>query len=162
MDRGAGICPTMEGAAWEVLGAGLRGETSALVGGVRSWSVENAQDLADRFTTGESGQRFADRLAQQLEGASDGVLCLAAELLYIRDAPLHDMKASTKANRIGAILAAMSGAPHCPRHRGQGWTTATRSRAVRATTPGHPSISSGCVGSCSTGSSNPRRSSTRR
>jgi len=114
VDRGAGICPTMEGAAWEVLGAGLRGETSALVSGIRSWSVENAQDLAARFTTGESGQRFADRLAQQLESASDGVLCLAAELLYIRDAPLHDMKATTKANRIGDILASMSGAPLLP------------------------------------------------
>ncbi|QIK67288.1 AAA domain-containing protein [Nocardioides sp. HDW12B] len=112
--RGAGICPAMEGAAWEVLGAGLRGQTSALVRGIRSWSVENAQDLAARFTTGESGQRFADRLAQQLEGASDGVLCLAAELLYIRDAPLHDMKATTKADRIGAILAAVSGAPPLP------------------------------------------------
>lgn len=114
VDRGAGICPTMEGAAWEVLGAGLRGETSALVNGIRSWSVDNAQDLAARFTTGESGQSFADRLAQQLEGASDGVLCLAAELLYIRDAPLHDMKASTKVNRIGAILASISGVPLLP------------------------------------------------
>ena len=42
------------------------------------------------------------------------MLCLAAELLYIRDAPLHDMKASTKADRIGAILASMSGAPSLP------------------------------------------------
>jgi hypothetical protein len=49
-----------------------------------------------------------------LKGASDGVLCLAAELLYTRDAPLHDMKASTKADRIGAILASMSGAPSLP------------------------------------------------
>jgi len=114
VDRGAGICPTMESAAWEVLGAGLRGETSALVSGVRSWSVENAHDLVARFRMGESGQSFADRLAQQLEGAPDGVLCLAAELLYIRDAPLHDMKALTKANRIGAILASMSGAPLLP------------------------------------------------
>ena len=44
----------MESAAWEVLGAGLRGETSALVSGIQSWSVENAQDLAARFTAGES------------------------------------------------------------------------------------------------------------
>lgn len=114
VDRGAGICPTMEGAAWEVLGAGLRGETSALVGGIRSWSIENAQDLAARLTAGEGGQSFADRLSQQLEGASDGVLCLAAELLYIRDAPLHDMRASTKVNRVGGILASISGTPPLP------------------------------------------------
>ncbi len=115
VDRGAGICPTMESAAWEVLGAGLRGETSALVSGVRSWSVEQrAGSRRHGSRPATAGQRFADRLAQQLEGASDGVLCLAAELLYIRDAPLHDMKASTKTDRIGAILAAMSGAPHLP------------------------------------------------
>ena len=98
-----------------------------------------------RLTTGEGGQSFADRLAQQLKGASDGVLCLAAELLYIRDAPLHDMKSSTKATRIGAILAAMSGAPPLPEAQGPDSTTATRSRGARATTPAHPSISSGCV-----------------
>lgn len=114
VDRGEGFSPTMEAAVWDVLGAGLRGETSAVVSGVRSWSVETASDLAARLRTGDSGQRFADRLAQQLRGAPDGVLCLAAELLYIRDAPLHDMKASTKADRIGAVLAAMSGAPTLP------------------------------------------------
>lgn len=114
VDRGEGFCPTMEAAAWEVLGAGLRGETSAIVSGVRSWSVETARDLAVRLRTGESGQKFAERLGHQLEGASDGVLCLAAELLYIRDAPLHDMKASTKADRINGVLAAMSRAPRLP------------------------------------------------
>lgn len=114
VDRGAGTCPTMESAAWEVLSAGLRGETSPIVSGVRSWSVDNAGDLAARLTTGTKGQPFADRLFQQLDGASDGVLCLAAELLYIKDAPLHDMKASTKADRIGAILASMSGTPVLP------------------------------------------------
>lgn len=114
VDRGEGSCPTMEAAAWEVLGAGLRGETSALVNGVRSWSVEAARDLAARLRTGRSGPKFAERLAQQLEGASDSVLCLAAELLYIRDAPLQDMKASTKADRIDAVLVAMSGARSLP------------------------------------------------
>ncbi|NIK55790.1 AAA family ATPase [Kribbella shirazensis] len=114
VDRGAGVSPIMESAAWDVLSAGLRGETSALVSGVRSWSVETAQNLADRLTTGESGLRFFERLVQQLAGAEDEVLCLAAEFLYIRDAPLHDMKASTKIDRIGAILASMSGAPGLP------------------------------------------------
>ena len=82
VERGAGICPTMESAAWQVLVGWLTGETSALVPGVRSWTVVNAQDLAARLTTGDAGQGFADRLTQQLEGAADGVLCLAAELLY--------------------------------------------------------------------------------
>ena len=114
VDRGSGICPTMESAAWEVLQAGLCGEDSALVSGVRSWTVENAKDLAARFTTGERGQSFADRLTQQLAGASDGVLCLAAELLYLRDAPLADMKATTKANRINGVLGRMSASPTLP------------------------------------------------
>lgn len=114
VDRGDGLRPTMEAAAWEVLGAGLRGETSAVVSGVRSWSVEAARDLAARLRTGRSGSKFADRLAQQLEGASDDVLCLAAELLYVRDVSLDDMKPSTKVDRIDGILAAMSGARSLP------------------------------------------------
>jgi 5-methylcytosine-specific restriction protein B len=114
VDRGAGICATMEDAAWEVLSAGLRGQTSALVPGIRSWTIENAQDLATRLTTGQGGQSFADRLAEQLEGASDGVLCLAGELLYIRDAPLHDMKATTKVDRINAVLGSISSATSMP------------------------------------------------
>ena len=114
VDRGSGICPTMEAAAWEVLEAGLRGDTSPLAPGVRSWSVENADDLLVRLDTGEAGQTFAARLTQQLQGASDGVLCLATELLYLRDAPLHDMNASTKAARVEGVLAAMSGAPKLP------------------------------------------------
>lgn len=120
VDRGAGICPAMEAAAWEVLGAGLRGETSALVSGIRSWSVGNAQDLAARLETGTAGQSFAVRLAQQLEGAADGVLCLAAEMLYLRDAPLHDMKAATKVTRVGSVLSFMTDAPVLPANQGEG------------------------------------------
>ncbi len=114
VERGTGICPTMESAAWEVLVAGLTGQTSAVVKGVRSWTVSNAQDLAARLITGNSGLGFSDRLTQQLDGAADGVRCLAAELLYVRDAPLHDVRPITKANRINGILAEMSGAPTLP------------------------------------------------
>lgn len=114
VDRGAGIRPNMESAAWEVLGAALRGETSVLAPGIRSWTVDNAQELIARFTTGDPTLGFADRLTQQLQGASDGALCLAAELLYIRDAPLHDMKASTKVDRLKAILGAMTSGPELP------------------------------------------------
>lgn len=114
VDRGIGVCPAMEDAAWQVMAAGLRGQTSAIVEGITSWSAENARDLIARFATGDDGQRFTVRLAQQLDGASDSVLCLAAELLYIRDAPLHDMKPSTKVDRINAILAKMSGSPPLP------------------------------------------------
>lgn len=109
--RGKGIRPDLENAAWEVLGPALRGETSRLVPGVRSWTVANAKELLERFATGEPGLGFTDRLSQQLQGASDGALCLAAELLYVRDAPLHDMKASTKLDRLGAILNAIDGSP---------------------------------------------------
>jgi 5-methylcytosine-specific restriction protein B len=119
VERGAGVSPTMENATWEVLGAGLRGEGSTLVEGVRSWSVENARDLAARLETGDSG-KFAVRLAQQLDGASDGVLCLAAELLYLRDAPLNDMNVATKVTRVSDILSSMSGAPQLPLKQAEG------------------------------------------
>lgn len=114
VDRGAGRSPALESAAWQVLDAGLRGETSALVDGVSSWSVEAARELDARLRTGEGGQKFAERLLQQLDGASDEVLCLAAELLYLRDAPLDDMKAATKVSRVSAILSRMSGASSLP------------------------------------------------
>lgn len=114
VERGRGVCPTMESSAWTVLEAGLRGEVSALVSGVRSWTVANAQDLAARLASGTVGKGFVERLTEQLDGASDGVRCLAAELLYLRDAPLNDVKSSTKSDRVGAILAAMSGSPSLP------------------------------------------------
>jgi len=112
--RGEGVCPTMETAAWSVLSAGLSGESSVVVPGVRSWTVSAAADLAARLTTGSTGLGFAARLTQQLEGAPDEVRCLAAELLYLRDAPLNDVRAKTKADRINAILAEMSAAPVLP------------------------------------------------
>jgi len=114
VERGKGICPTMENAAWRVLSAGLTGDTSVIVPGVRSWTVSAAEDLAVRLTTGDAGLGFGDRLTQQLEGAADDVLCLAAELLYLRDAPLHDVKPTTKVTRIEGILGAMSDAPTLP------------------------------------------------
>jgi 5-methylcytosine-specific restriction protein B len=111
VERGTGIRPDLENAAWKVLGPALRGETSILVPGVRSWTVANAQELLERFATGNPGLGFTDRLGQQLRGASNGALCLAAELLYVRDAPLHDMKASTKLDRLSAILGVIEGSP---------------------------------------------------
>ena len=62
VERGAGSAPPWRmprGRCWVPVCGGRPRRWSA---GCRSWSVENAQDLAARFTTGEGGQRFADRL----------------------------------------------------------------------------------------------------
>ena len=157
VERGAGICPDDGGcrvggagrrAAWRDLRPRRAGSGAGPSRTRRTWPPGSRPARA--------GQGFAERLTQQLQGASDGVLCLAAELLYLRDAPLHDMKAIDQGGPDRRHPGRDVGRPDaCPTLRGRGWTTGTPSPAVRATTPARPSTCSGCAGSCCTGSSSP-------
>lgn len=114
LSRGVGWSPSYEDAAWAVLGAGLRGEESPLVPGRKVWTADNAQRLAERLTLGTAGTGFFDRLVEQLTGADDDLICLCAELLLLRDGPLHDMKGSTKIERLHGVLSLMTGSPTVP------------------------------------------------
>lgn len=114
LERGVGWAPEYEDAAWAVLGAGLRGEESPLVPGRMVWTTANAQALAERLTGGTAGGSFYDRLMEQISGAEDNVILLCAELLLLRDGPLHDMRGTTKVFRIKGVLNKMSGAPALP------------------------------------------------
>lgn len=105
VDRGSGVAPDTEDAAWLILGSGLRGETSAIDPHLRTWTVENARALRTRIETNPAGgTKFMDKLAGQLVGADDAVVVLLAELLYLRNAPLSDMKRETKLERIATVL----------------------------------------------------------
>jgi 5-methylcytosine-specific restriction protein B len=108
VDRGEGVRPSMEAAVWQVLGAGLRGEESTLVPGHQTWTPANAHELGSRLDGGTPGNDFLTRLIEQLVGAPDEVLGLAAELLHVRDAPLFDMTATKKVARIQSVLDLMS------------------------------------------------------
>jgi 5-methylcytosine-specific restriction protein B len=105
VDRGSGVAPKMEAGAWLVLGPGLRGETSAIDSSLRTWTVEHARELRKRIEVNPAGgDTFMDKLARQMVGADDAVIVLLAELLYLRNAPLSDMRQETKANRSATVL----------------------------------------------------------
>jgi 5-methylcytosine-specific restriction protein B len=112
--RGKGIRPPLEAATWQVLGAGLRGEQSALTPGRQTWTAANARELGKRLDGGTPGQDFLTRLVEQLDGASDEVLGLAAELLHLRDAPLFDMTQAKKVARVQTVLQLMTDQPDVP------------------------------------------------
>jgi len=105
VDRGSGVAPRVEEGAWLVLGRGLRGETSAIDPSLQTWTVEHARELRERVVTNPpGGGSFMDKLANQMGGADDAVIVLLAELLYLRNAPLTDMKQETKAERSATVL----------------------------------------------------------
>lgn len=63
----------------------LETDGSLFTPGTTIWSVENIEDLYERFVghPDESSDRFEDKFRRQLEGAPLGTRQLAAELLYI-------------------------------------------------------------------------------
>lgn len=105
VDRGEGVAPQMEEGAWSILGRGLRGEASAIAPELHTWTVDNAKELRKRIETNPpGGGGFMEKLAGQMAGADDAVIVFLAELLYLRNAPLSDMKDETKVARASAVL----------------------------------------------------------
>lgn len=104
--RGTGWSPAMEAAVWAILGPGLRGENSALAPQLRTWDPSVAEDLRSRIEDNpDAGKRsFLEKLESQLAGASDEVIVLAAELLYIHSAPLSNVSGHRKRERFEAVL----------------------------------------------------------
>jgi len=104
--RGSGWSPEMEDAAWRVLGAALRGESSAMAPDLQTWRADVAADLQRRVEQNPDtgGGTFLGKLHGQLADASDEVIVLTAELLYIHAAPLTNLSAETKIKRLSTIL----------------------------------------------------------
>ena len=104
--RGSGWNPEMERAVWALLGSALRGENSVIAPNLRSWQSGVATELHRRIELNPDfgSGTFLGKLEGQLAGASDEVIVLAAELLYLHSAPLSNIKPATKIKRITSVL----------------------------------------------------------
>ncbi|MHA7275212.1 McrB family protein [Arthrobacter sp. Hz1] len=110
--RGSSKAPDVETAAWLVLGAGLRGEPSALDNSTTTWTAEAAADLGSRSARTDVGPgSFMAKLERQLAGASRATVLLAAELLYLQVVPLANVTPATKIARIEKVLSWVPGEP---------------------------------------------------
>ncbi|MEZ3161687.1 AAA family ATPase [Microbacterium sp. BWT-B31] len=104
-ERGVGANPTVDAAAWRILGPGLRGEASPLLPLQVTWTAGNARDLHERVSQNNiSPASFLEKLEGELRTASDGVIVLAAELMYLQVLPLLNVGAGTKIDRIETVL----------------------------------------------------------
>lgn len=104
--RGTGGHPEIETAAWEILGAGLRGDPSPLDSATRTWTANAAAEILRRVQDNPdvSDNTFLAKLERQLDGAPRGTVLLAAELLYLQCGPLWNLKADTKRNLVNTVL----------------------------------------------------------
>ncbi|WP_219816086.1 McrB family protein [Arthrobacter sp. B1805] len=110
--RGSSKAPEVETAAWLILGAGLRGEPSALDNSTTTWTAEAAADLGSRSARTDVGPgSFMAKLERQLAGASRATVLLAAELLYLQVVPLANVTPATKIARIEKVLSWVPGEP---------------------------------------------------
>lgn len=105
-ERGGGPSPVIEAAAWRVLEAGLEGRPSAFDPSVVAWTSDIASELLRRVAGGDqtSKDSFVAKLERQLAGASQEVVVLAAELLFLQGVPLSNLKPQTKLDRLRTVL----------------------------------------------------------
>lgn len=86
--------------------SGLGSGRSTIDPQVHAWSSDTAQELHRVYTLrpDESGRKFLDKLQDQLAGASDAAILLAAELVTLHQLPLLNLTASSKRDRLRTIL----------------------------------------------------------
>jgi 5-methylcytosine-specific restriction protein B len=100
----ASIAPKLEAAGRLVLETGFRSAASAVDGTTPTWTADNARELARRSELDVGPGTFMAKFERQLQGASRGVVLLAAELAYLQVLPLSNVGAQTKIARIEKIL----------------------------------------------------------
>lgn len=98
------IAPQLEAAGRLILESGFRSAPSAIDGATPTWTVENASELVRRSELDVGPGTFMAKFERQLQGASRGVVFLAAELAYLQVLPLSNVGAQTKIARIEKIL----------------------------------------------------------
>ncbi len=98
--------PAVEAASAEFRRALVTGD-SVLTPGAAIWTLDNAQELHDRFNGQPdiSGGTFEDKLANQFADATSGAVQLFAELFALDLLPLEDYNPSTKRKLIASTLA---------------------------------------------------------
>lgn len=104
-ERSEGASRAIDDAAWLVLGPGLRGGNSPILGDEPTWTAANARELS-RLVGAEDTRPlgFLEKLGEQLENAPRGVVALAAELLFLHVLPLENVTKETKVERISTVL----------------------------------------------------------
>lgn len=100
----ATIAPQLEAAGRLILEGGFRCAPSAIDGTTPTWTVENSRELARRSELDVGPGTFMAKFERQLQGASHGVVLLAAELAYLQVLPLSNVGAQTKIARVEKIL----------------------------------------------------------
>lgn len=106
VERSGGPSPAVEAAAWRVLEAGLEGRPSAFDPSVVTWTTDTASELLSRIAGGDetSKDSFLTKLERQLAGASQEVVVLAVELLFLQGVPLSNLRPQTKVDRLQTVL----------------------------------------------------------
>lgn len=84
----------------------LERDGSLLTPGRSIWTIPALEDLEQRFVLSpdSSSDSFDQKLERQLDGASDAVIQLMAELLLMHLLVIHGMNASTKRLRVTRVL----------------------------------------------------------
>jgi 5-methylcytosine-specific restriction protein B len=108
--------PAMLAAGRTILDLGLRRGGSLFDPGRAVWSSATVERLREAFVEHpDSGKRsFVDKLRDQLTGAGDDAVLLAAEMLSLLLLPADDWKPDSKRTRIKEVLALMDEPVHIP------------------------------------------------
>lgn len=103
-------------AAAHFVAAGLREGNSLFVPDARVWNSQNFDDLHRRFVLqpDESDRDFITKLREQLQGAPDYTIQLAAELLYVHLLVPCVLKGAAKRKLLGTVLSWASGSVSLP------------------------------------------------
>jgi hypothetical protein len=98
--------PLVRRAAAETLARGLGEGRSVIDPDVTAWSTETVADLHRRYNeqADASGRSFLDKLQDQLAGAPDATILLAAELVNLLQLPLENVGQKTKAGRVRRMM----------------------------------------------------------
>ena len=96
----------IEAAVRRILDAGLGSGRSVIEPEVAAWVPDIAADMRRRIVDNpDAGEgTFLGKLKIQLDGAPRATYLFTAELLYVQAAPLGNLTASTKRERIRAVL----------------------------------------------------------
>lgn len=120
--RELGPSPAIETAAWTVLETGLSTGASAFANDLVTWTPQVASELASRLSADVDEPADHDvqrspmmaKLRQQLQGADEKVVVLAAELLFIQQLPLSTVTSNLKRARINDVLSFASNSGSIP------------------------------------------------
>ncbi len=108
--------PEMKHALAVLRDNGLRRGESLFAPGTPVWTAETARDLRSRFVErpDDSKRSFVEKLRDQLAGAPDATIQLAAELLYIQLLVTYKLRSELKSSQVETVLSWMRAPVNVP------------------------------------------------